>query len=95
MCLRETKPSVEEFKRKTPDALSVWIPLQYYKTGSSLIALNVVGISEGKESFTHHLIILVCDTQDYLDKSPQSIINNSCRVHQLIYALVTHLMLLH
>ena len=69
--------------------------LGYHKTGSSLGALNVAGISEGKESFTHRLIRLMCDTRDHLDESPQSIVNNSCTVHQLIYALVTNLMLLH
>ena len=67
--------------------------LGYYTTGSSLVALNVAGISEGKGSFTHHLIRLMCGTRDHPDESPQSIVNNSCTVHQLIYALVTHLML--
>ena len=64
-----------------------------HKTGSSLVALSVAGISEGKESFTHHLIRLMCGTCDHPDESLQSIVNNSCTVHQLIYALVTHLML--
>ena len=67
--------------------------LGYHKTGSSLVALSVAGISEGKESFTHCLIRLMCGTRDHPDESPQLIVNNSCTVHQLIYVLVTHLML--
>ena len=63
-----------------------------YKTGSSLVALSVAGISDGKESFTHRLIRLMCGTPDHPDESPQSIVYT---MHQLIYALVTHHMLLH
>ena len=67
--------------------------LGYHKTGSSLVALSVAEIIEGKESFTHRLTRLMCGTRDHPDESPQSMVNNSCTVHQLIYALVTHLML--
>ena len=56
----------------------------YHKTGSSLIALNITRISEGKERFTHH------GTHDHLDEFPQSIVNNSCTVRQLIYELVSY-----
>ena len=51
-----------------------------HKTGSSLVALKVAGISEGKESFTNHLIRLMCGTRDHLDAFPQSIVNNSYSV---------------
>ena len=59
--------------------------------------ITCYGISEGKESFIHRLIRLMCGTLDVLDESPQSIVNNSCIVHstELIYASLTHLMLLH
>ena len=69
----------------------------YHKTGSSLVTLDVAGISEGKESFIHQLIRLMCGTHDDLDDSPQLTVNNSCIVHstELIYASVTHLLLLH
>ena len=71
--------------------------LGYHKTGSSIFTLDVAGNSEGKESFIHRLIRLMCGTCDDLDKSPQSIVNNSRIVHstELIYTSVTHLMLLH
>ena len=61
MCLRETKPSVEEFLKKDArriECLNFSSVLGYHKTGSSLVALNVAGISEGKESFTHRLVRL-------------------------------------
>ena len=60
---------------------------------ASLIALNIAGISEGKESFAHR------GTRDHPDESPQSIVNNSCTMHQLMYEIrsyvAIHLMLLH
>ena len=58
-----------------------------HETGLSPITLNIAGISEGKESFTHCLVRLMCGTCDHLGESH----NRSCTVHQLIYALVTHL----
>ena len=45
-----------------------------------LLPLNVAGISEGKESFTHRLIILMYGTRDHLDEFPQSIVNDTCTV---------------
>ena len=42
--------------------------------------LNVVGISEGKENFAHHLIRLMYGTCDHPDESLQSIINDTCIV---------------
>ena len=89
--------NVEEVLKKDArhiECLNFSSCMQYRKTGSSLVALNVAGISEGKESFTHHFIRLMCGTRDHPDVFPQSIVN-SCTVHRLIYALVTHLMLLH
>ena len=47
--------------------------------------LKVTGISEGKESFIHRLIRLMCGTRDDEDEFSQSIVNNSCTVHQLSY----------
>ena len=41
----------------------------HHKTGSSLVALYVVEISEGKESFTHCLIRLMCGTHDHPEES--------------------------
>ena len=84
ICLRETKPSEEEFWRKTPsvthiECLNISSVLGYHKTWSSLFAFNVTGISEGNES----LITLMCGTHDDLDKSPESIVNNSCTVDHL------------
>ena len=55
--------------------------LGYHKIGLSLIAK---GISEGNESFSHH------GTGDHPDESPQSMVNNSCTVHQLMYELVSY-----
>ena len=49
-----------------------------------ILALNVAGISEGKESFAHCLVRLMCDTRDHPNAFPQSIVNNSCTVHLLI-----------
>ena len=40
--------------------------LGYHKTRSSLVALKVAGISEGKKSFTHRLIRLMCGTHAHL-----------------------------
>ena len=85
--------NVEEVLKKDArhiECLNFSSCMQYRKSGSSLVALNVAGISEGKES----LIRLMCGTRDHPDAFPQSIVN-SCTVHRLIYALVTHLMLLH
>ena len=80
--------NVEEVLKKDArhiECLNFSSCIQYRKTGSSLVALNVAGISE---SFTHHLIRLMCGTRDHPDAFPQSIVN-SCTVHRLIYALVT------
>ena len=35
--------------------------LQYW----DIVALNIAGTSEGKKSFTHHLIRLMCGTCDH------------------------------
>ena len=71
--------------------------LGYHKTGSSVATLDVGGIGKSKETFVLLLMRLMCGIHDYTDESPQSIVNNSCIVHstELIYASVTHLMLLH
>ena len=71
--------------------------LRYHKDASSLVTLDVAGISEGKESFIHQLIRLMYGIGDGPDESPRSIVNNSSIVHltELIYASVTCLMLLH
>ena len=45
--------------------------LGYHKIGSSLVAYNIAGIGEGKESFTYCLIRLICGTHDHLDEFPQ------------------------
>ena len=62
---------MEEFLKKDAIAsyiLNVSISLQYLGTTRlDHHLLNVAGISEEKESFTHHL--------------PQLIVNNSCTVH--------------
>ena len=55
----------------------------YHKNQSSFFAFNVAGISEVNESFIHRLIRLMYGTSDDLDKFSQSIVNNSCTVHQL------------
>ena len=71
MCLREAKPSVEEFLRKMPGIciecrfeLNFSSALGYHKTESSLVNFKVAGISEGKEGFIHQLIRLICGTCD-------------------------------
>ena len=38
--------------------------LGYHKTALSLVTFKVGGISEGKESFIHQLIRLMCGTRD-------------------------------
>ena len=45
-----------------------------------LLPLNVAGISEGKESFTHRLIRLMYGTRDHPDEFPQSIVDDTCTV---------------
>ena len=55
----------------------------YYKIGSSLATYKVAEIIEGKESFIHRLIRLMCGTHDDPNESTQSIDNNSWTVHQL------------
>ena len=65
--------NVEEVLKKDArhiECLNFSSCMQYRKTGSSLVALNVAGISEGKESFTHHLIRLMCGTRDHPDAFP-------------------------
>ena len=57
--------------------------LEYHKIGSSLVAKNIAGIGEGKESFTHCLIRLMCGTRDHPDEFPQLIVHNSRTGHQL------------
>ena len=57
--------------------------LGYHKIGSSLVAKNIAGIGEGKESFTHCLIRLMCGTRDHSDEFPQSIVHNSRTGHRL------------
>ena len=54
-----------------------------FSTGvpQSFFNLDVTGISEGRETFIHRLIRLMCCTLDDPDESPQSIVNNSCIVH--------------
>ena len=42
--------------------------LSHHKTGSSLV-LNVAGISEGKESFSRHVIRLMCGARDHPDEA--------------------------
>ena len=44
--------------------------LWYHKIGSLLVAKNIAGIGEGKESFTHCLIRLICGTRDHSDEFP-------------------------
>ena len=63
--------------------LNLFSVLGYHMTGSSLATFKVAGISEGKESFIYQLIRLICGTCDDLDKFPQSIVDNSCTMHQL------------
>ena len=55
----------------------------WIKIGSSLVAKNIAGIGEGKESFTHCLIRLMCGTRDHLNEFPQSIVHNSRTGHRL------------
>ena len=45
-----------------------------------LKVLNVAGISEEKENFTHQLVRLISGPRDHPDESSQLIVNNTCRV---------------
>ena len=64
---RDYKSSVENFLKKDLEKDTRRVDFfsdGYHKTGSSLLALNVASISEGKEGFTHRLIRLMCGTRD-------------------------------